>query len=138
MDYLILIKSFGGSFAITASNGYKLYFGGDTAYDYQMFKAINDIYGGFDICFIPIGAYSPDFLMKEEHVNPEEAIDLFKNINGKYFIPIHYGTYDLSDEPLGEPIKRLLNKAEEESLISCIIDPIVGKPIYLDKVIITH
>lgn len=123
-----------GSFAITAK-GYKLYFGGDTAYDGQIFKDINEIYKGFDVCFIPIGAYSPAFLMKEEHVNPEEAIEIFKIINGKYFLPIHFGTYDLSDEPLGEPIKRLLKKADEESMASRMIDPVVGKPVYIDKLI---
>jgi L-ascorbate metabolism protein UlaG (beta-lactamase superfamily) len=45
--------------------------------------------------------------MSQSHATPEEAHQIFKDLKGKTFIPMHYGTYDLSDEPLGEPIKRL-------------------------------
>lgn len=44
--------------------------------------------------------------MKSSHTTPEEAFKIFNDLNGELLIPMHYGTYDLSDEPLGEPIKR--------------------------------
>ena len=40
-------------------------------------------------------------------MNPEEAVQAFHDLGGKHFIPMHYGTFNLSDEPMGEPIKRL-------------------------------
>ena len=95
-----------GSFLII-SNNIKIFFAGDSAYDDLIFKEIEEMFGGIDICIFPIGAYSPQFLMSEEHMTPEEAGEAYKAMAGKLFIPMHYGTYDLSDEPLGEPIRRL-------------------------------
>jgi len=45
--------------------------------------------------------------MKSLHTTPEEAFKIFNDLKGKLLIPMHYGTYDLSDEPLSEPINRL-------------------------------
>jgi L-ascorbate metabolism protein UlaG (beta-lactamase superfamily) len=83
-----------------------IYFSGDTAYS-SIFKDISDTFGNIDICLLPIGAYSPKYMMDTSHTTPEEAFQIFKDLGGKTMIPMHYGTYDLSDEPLGEPIKRL-------------------------------
>ncbi len=99
-------KTLWGSFLIIVEET-KLFFSGDTAYDDRMFKDIQSEFGDIDICMLPIGAYSPGFLMKTSHTTPEEAIEIFNDLGGKLFIPMHYGTYDLSDEPLGEPIRRL-------------------------------
>ncbi len=99
-------KTLWGSFLIIAADT-KIFFGGDTAYNDKIFKEIHSEFGDIDICILPIGAYSPDFIMKSSHVTPEEAIKIFNDLGGKLFIPMHYGTYDLTDEPLGEPVRRL-------------------------------
>ncbi len=125
-------KSLWGGFVIS-SDSLKIYFAGDTAEELKFFSDINEIYNGFDFCLLPIGAYKPQFLMKEEHLNPKEALRLFQKVNGKYFIPMHYGTYDLSDEPLGEPIKLLCSEAEKLNLSEKIRPLIVGKPFYLSR-----
>jgi L-ascorbate metabolism protein UlaG (beta-lactamase superfamily) len=121
-----------GGFGVRAGD-LKIYFAGDTAKEDDFFNQINEIYNGFDICMIPIGAYSPQFLMKDEHVNPEEAIGIFQQVKGGYFIPMHYGTYDLSDEPLGEPIKRLNNHASEKGLKDKMLNLAVGESLYLNS-----
>jgi len=95
-----------GSFLLIANNT-KIFFAGDTAYDEQLFKEIRDLFGDIDFCLLPIGAYSPPFIMKSAHINPEEAIQVFMDLGGKCLIPMHYGTYDLSDEPTGEPVAKL-------------------------------
>ncbi len=123
-----------GSFGIKTKN-IKLFFAGDTAKDISFFEQIKDVYNDFDICILPIGAYSPQFLMKEEHVNPKEAIELFNILNGNYFIPMHYGTYDLSDEPLGEPIRQLRKYAKENSIEDKIVELSVGQILYIDTMI---
>lgn len=55
-------------------------------------------------------------MMKTSHMNPQEAVCAFNDLQAKIFIPMHYGTYDLADEPLGEPIK-LLQRLESGNKI---------------------
>jgi L-ascorbate metabolism protein UlaG (beta-lactamase superfamily) len=43
--------------------------------------------------------------MKENHLNPQEAFDAFTQLQAKRMIPMHYGTFDLTDEPLDEPLQ---------------------------------
>ncbi|MEO0330640.1 MAG: MBL fold metallo-hydrolase [Bacteroidota bacterium] len=94
-----------GSFWIKY-RGVSIYFGGDSAYDTH-FSEIREVMGEPDICLLPIGAYRPSFIMKSAHMNPAEAVQAFDDLGGKIMIPMHYGTYDLSDEPLGEPLQLL-------------------------------
>jgi len=63
-----------------------------------------EIVAGIDIALLPIGAYKPEFIMKHNHLNPQEAFDAFKQLSAKKMIPMHYGSFDLSDEPLDEPL----------------------------------
>jgi L-ascorbate metabolism protein UlaG (beta-lactamase superfamily) len=123
-----------GGFAIT-SGSTKIYFAGDTAREPDFFTAIDSVYNGFDLCFIPVGSYSPSFLMEDEHVTPEEATELFQTVHGKHFIPMHYGTYDMSDEPLGEPVRRLMESARQSGITDRIHVISAGEPLYLDSLL---
>ncbi len=123
-----------GSFGIKANN-IKIFFAGDTAKDISFFEQIKDVYRDFDICILPIGAYSPQYLMQEEHINPKEAVELFNILSGNYFIPMHYGTYDLSDEPLGEPIRQLRQYAKENSMEDKIVELSAGQILHIDKML---
>lgn len=105
-------KTLWGSFLIV-TNDIKIYFGGDTAYG-NHFSEIHEYFGAIDVCILPIGAYSPAWLMAQSHMNPEEAVKAFCELEGKYLIPCHYGTFDLSDEPLSEPLRR--TKIELDSI----------------------
>jgi L-ascorbate metabolism protein UlaG (beta-lactamase superfamily) len=69
-----------------------------------------------DTAILPIAAYAPRWFMKASHINPEEAMQAFKDLKAKRFIPMHYGTFDLSDEPLGEPEHRLKNISRQETV----------------------
>lgn len=80
-----------------------IYFAGDTAPG-EHFKAIGKRFD-IDIALLPIGAYKPEFIMKHNHLNPQEAFDAFKQLSAKKMIPMHYGTFELSDEPLDEPLQ---------------------------------
>jgi len=92
-----------GSFLIK-SNNKTIYFAGDTAYS-QHFKDIQKVVKNIDISLMPIGAYEPRWFMKSSHINPSEAIQASNDLNAKLIIPMHFGTFDLSDESLGDPIK---------------------------------
>ncbi len=94
-----------GSYAVLAQKS-KFFFTGDTAYD-PIFKHIGAKYGPFDLAAIPIGAYSPRWFMKDVHNNPEEALQIHKDLNAKQSAAIHWGTFPLADEDPIEPALEL-------------------------------
>jgi len=59
--------------------------------------------GGFDLALIAIGAYEPNWFMKDQHVNPREAVRIHQDIGSRHSIGMHWGTFDLSDEANDQP-----------------------------------
>ena len=55
--------------------------------------------------------------MQSNHMSPEAAYEAYQDLNAKHFIPMHYGTFDLSDEPLGEP-RRWLERIHLENRLN--------------------
>jgi L-ascorbate metabolism protein UlaG (beta-lactamase superfamily) len=104
-----------GSFMIQ-SKGKTIYFGGDSGYSNYP-KQIAELFPSIDFAMIGVGAYTPDYMMQEVHTNPYEAVQVIHDLKSKNFIPMHYGTFDLADEPLGEP-HRILSKLESENKIN--------------------
>lgn len=95
--------------------GKSIYFGGDTGPG-DHFRLIRKACGPMDWCLLPIGAYDPSWLMQRSHMGPEEALAAFTELGGQRFLPMHWGTYRLSSEPMGEPISRLRAAAEKQGL----------------------
>ncbi|PYK95067.1 MAG: metallohydrolase [Verrucomicrobia bacterium] len=93
----------------------RIFFAGDTGY-YPVFKEIGNRLGPFDLAAIPIGAYLPRVMMKMTHMTPEEALQLFADIQGQRFVAIHWGTFDLTEEPIEEPPQRLEAEAKRLGL----------------------
>jgi len=84
----------------------KYMFSGDTGF----FEGVADIgekYGPFDLAAIPIGAYAPRQFMKPAHMNPEDAVQFMQALRARMATPIHWGTFQLTIEPLMEPRERL-------------------------------
>ncbi|MCF6173829.1 MAG: MBL fold metallo-hydrolase, partial [Campylobacteraceae bacterium] len=101
------------SFIIKSKNK-TLFFAGDSAFD-SHFEEIKQKGYHIDIALMPIGAYRPIEIMKQSHLNPKEALDATKILGAKMMIPYHYGTFKLSDEPIGEPhtwIKKLAKNSD--------------------------
>lgn len=87
--------------------GKTIFFGGDSGYcEYP--AQIAQLFPSIDYAMIGVGAYTPDFMMQDVHTSPWEALQVVEDLRARAFIPMHYGTYDLADEPMGEPF-RLLN-----------------------------
>jgi N-acyl-phosphatidylethanolamine-hydrolysing phospholipase D len=93
----------------------RLFFAGDTAY-FEGFKEIGARLGPFDLAAIPIGAYLPSVIMKQVHTDPRDALDVFTDVRARAMIPIHWGTFDLADEPLTEPPRLLEQHARGRGL----------------------
>lgn len=85
---------------------FRLYFAGDTGYG-SCFAEIGQVFGGIDLALIPIGAYAPRWFMAPVHVDPEGAVNIFRDIGARQAIAMHWGTFVLTDEPLDEPPREL-------------------------------
>lgn len=79
-----------------------LYFSGDTAYG-PVFKEMAKDLDAFDVGLVPIGAYEPRLLMRQVHTTPEEAVQIGEDLKVKRLVAMHWGTIQLTDEPLFEP-----------------------------------
>src|SRR6266702_7677086 len=105
-----------------AGRAKRLYFAGDTAY-YHGLKEIGARLGPFDVAAIPIGAYLPPVIMQASHTTPEEALQVLADVRGRHLVPIHWGTFDLAEEPMEEPPARLLAEARRLGLGSERVSP---------------
>jgi N-acyl-phosphatidylethanolamine-hydrolysing phospholipase D len=97
------------SWAVTGPERH-FYFAGDTGY-FDGFARIAAALGPFDLAAVPIGAYQPVKMMRESHLNPEEAVQAAVDLRARHAVAMHYGTFDLSDEPLDEPPRRFREAA---------------------------
>jgi N-acyl-phosphatidylethanolamine-hydrolysing phospholipase D len=82
--------------------GCKLWHAGDSGYC-PAFAAIGALYGPIDFGMIPIGAYQPRRIMRPMHLNPAEAVRVFQETRCRRAAAMHWGTFRLTDEPIGEP-----------------------------------
>ncbi len=98
-----------------AGRAKRLFFAGDTAY-YDVFKEIGARLGPFDLAAIPVGAYLPPVIMQASHTTPEDALQVFADVRAERMVPIHWGTFDLADEPIDDPPKRLAIEARRLNL----------------------
>jgi L-ascorbate metabolism protein UlaG (beta-lactamase superfamily) len=103
-----------GSFVIV-SNGKKIFFSGDTGYGSHL-KEVGELFNGIDICIIGIGAFKPEWLMSANHISPIDAVKASNEMEAKHFIPMHYGTFDFSQETLGEPQEILVHENQQGNL----------------------
>jgi len=87
-------------FALAA--GHRVFFAGDTGF-HPEFGRIGERYGPFDVALMPIGAYEPRWFMRYLHMNPEEAVEAFRALKASVMVPIHWGTFKLTDEAMDEP-----------------------------------
>lgn len=104
-------RGFGGF--ILEVDGRVVYHCGDTAY-FEGFTEIGRRYP-IDVALLPIGAYEPPSL-RAVHMNPEEALEACVVLGAKVMVPMHYGTFRLSYEPLDEPPRRLREAANHRAL----------------------
>lgn len=113
-----------GGFIIEGSSA-RLYHSGDTAY-FDGFTHIAQRSGPIDAALLPIGAYDPDWFMGKQHMNPEQAVRAFRDLQAHAFVAMHWGTFQLTDEPMDEPPQRLRREWQRLRLdpARCHIPPV--------------
>ncbi len=105
----------------------RFFFAGDTGY-YAGFREIGERLGPFDVAAVPIGGYR-DWTHHPNHVNPEEAVQLFEDVRGRLLVPMHWGTFALNREPFHEPPARLLHEALRRGLEERVAPLVPGETI---------
>jgi N-acyl-phosphatidylethanolamine-hydrolysing phospholipase D len=93
----------------------RFYHAGDTGY-FDGFRALSERFGRIDLAALPIGAYEPAAIMGFVHLNPEEAVRAAIDLGARRVVAMHWGTFDLTDEPLDEPPGRFRTAAEKAGL----------------------
>ena len=88
--------------------GGSIYHIGDTGYgDGRIFRDIRERFGAPRLAVLPIGAYEPRWFMRDQHVDPDEAVRVFQDCGAAYALAHHWGTFQLTSEPIDEPPARL-------------------------------
>lgn len=108
-------KTLWAGFMIRFTDGYQFYFAGDTGYS-DDFAETRSRLGAPDFAAIPIGAYAPRDFMRESHCTPEEAVQIFRDLEARNAVAVHWGTFKLTLEPLAEPPQRLRTALQEAGL----------------------
>jgi N-acyl-phosphatidylethanolamine-hydrolysing phospholipase D len=93
----------------------RVFFAGDTGY-YDGFRRIGERLGPFDLALVSIAAYEPASVMAHTHTTPEESLRIFADVGARTFVAMHWGTFDLAEEPIDEPPRRLLAAARAQGL----------------------
>jgi L-ascorbate metabolism protein UlaG (beta-lactamase superfamily) len=106
-----------GGFLIS-KRGRALVFGGDTAYT-NAFASLRQRVQ-IDLAILPIGAYDPYI---HAHASPEQSWAMRREMNATYILPMHHSTFQLSREPVREPITRLLKAAGDERWRIALTEP---------------
>jgi L-ascorbate metabolism protein UlaG (beta-lactamase superfamily) len=100
-------RGYGGYFIEGGAR--RVYYSGDTGY----FAGFREIGARLrpEVALLPIGAYKPDSY-RAVHTSPEDALRAFQDLGADVMVPMHYGTFWLAEEPMEEPVPRLLSAAE--------------------------
>ena len=86
--------------------GRGFFFCGDSGYG-PHFAEIGRRYPKIRVALLPIGAYLPRWFMKPMHISPEEAVQAALDLGAEAAIPMHYGTFKMSEEAIDDPVKDL-------------------------------
>lgn len=99
-------RSLWGGFVIEGGDD-ALYHAGDTAW-FDGFGEIRRWFPDLLAAMLPVGSYEPAWFMEHYHLNPEQAGRAYLELGARYFVPMHWGVFQLTDEPLVEPAERTL------------------------------
>jgi L-ascorbate metabolism protein UlaG (beta-lactamase superfamily) len=106
-------RGFGG-YVLASPGSPAIYHSGDSGW-FDGFQEIGSRLRP-EIALLPIGAYKPDSF-RAAHISPEEALQAFHDLDARVMIPMHYNTFRLSEEPMDEPLSRLLSAAHRAGVL---------------------
>jgi N-acyl-phosphatidylethanolamine-hydrolysing phospholipase D len=119
---------------LVESESLRLYFAGDSGY-FHGFAEYGRLFPELDVALLPVGAYEPRWFMRPVHMNPAEALTAFRELGARSMLPMHWGTFDLTDEPIDEPARELerLLAGEARDLRERVVRLPVGGTLRLER-----
>lgn len=97
-------------------HGITVYFGGDTAYERDLFVRARARFPRIDVALLPIAPIHPRPQKRLHHTDPGEAVQAFLDLGARWMIPIHYDTFVNSTDAFGEPARVLRRVIAERRL----------------------
>ena len=109
-------KTLWASFVLETPAG-KVYIVCDSGYGTGVhFRRVREMHGPLRAAILPIGAYEPRWFMKDQHMNPEDAVKALADCGAEVALAHHHGTFQLTDEAIDAP-GLALAKALDEAMI---------------------
>jgi len=110
-------KALWTAFAIDAGSAGRLYFAGDSGFfSGAHFRQAAERHGPFRLAILPIGAYEPRWFMKDQHLNPAEAVEAFGLLGAEQAIGCHWGVFRLTAEGIDAPATALQAALREKGI----------------------
>ncbi|MDQ1120455.1 MULTISPECIES: MBL fold metallo-hydrolase [Pseudoxanthomonas] len=111
---------------VLIDDGLRVFFSGDSGY-FDGFRQIGERFGPFDLTLVETGAY--DRQWPHVHMRPEESLQAHLDLQGRWMLPIHNGTFDLALHPWFEPFERISALAAERGV--ALSTPVIGERVDL-------
>lgn len=125
-------KSLWGAFVIISKRDGAVCFIGDSGYSKAIFEYIGNEYN-ISIAITPIGAYKPQWFMRDVHMSPDESVKVHKDLKAKISIASHFDTFPLADDEFNEAPKALaIALAKNDLSNSDFITPVAGRSYKFD------
>jgi L-ascorbate metabolism protein UlaG (beta-lactamase superfamily) len=97
-------KALWASFVLETPAG-KLYIVCDSGYgEGRHFRGVAQAHGPIRLAILPIGAYEPRWFMRDQHMNPSDAVKALADCGAQAALAHHHGTFQLTDEAIDAPI----------------------------------
>jgi N-acyl-phosphatidylethanolamine-hydrolysing phospholipase D len=93
----------------------RYFFAGDTGY-FHGFAEYGRRFGPIDVALLPIGAHAPRWFMRWQHMDPADAVQAYRDLRAEAMLAMHWGTFDLTDEPADLPPRELAALVEQAHL----------------------
>lgn len=123
-----------GAFMLQSAD-LSVYYGGDTGFSTH-FAEIQELLGAPDYALLGIGAYKPRWFMQPNHISPYDSLTAAEQMKARVTIPMHYGTFDLADEPLSDPPAVFGEEARKRNIR--VVIPALGEVVRLKKIGVTN
>ena len=104
------------SFVLETPAG-KIYIVCDSGYgDGKHFRSVGQTHGPLRLAILPIGAYEPRWFMKDQHMNPSDAVRALGDCGAERALAHHHGTFQLTDEAIDAPLAALDTALDEAKI----------------------
>src|SRR5712671_7466599 len=109
-------KALWASFVLETPAG-KIYIVCDSGYgEGKHFRSVAQTHGPLRLAILPIGAYEPRWFMKDQHMNPQDAVKALADCGAEQALAHHHGTFQLTDEAIDAPVVALHAALEQAKI----------------------